>query len=68
MNTTKTFEQLLAEYITAHKEWQAAYDRAEKAIGPNGNEAESIAAASAYQAMKAALDAALDADPNRRKA
>lgn len=65
---TKTFEQLLAEYITAHKEWQAAYDRAYNAIGPNGNEAESTASANAYQAMKAALDAAINADPNRRTA
>lgn len=68
MNTTNTFEQLIAEYLTAHKEWQAAYDRAYKAIGPNGNEAESIASANAYQAMQSALNAALNADPNRRTA
>jgi len=53
---------LTNQYIAAYRAWQTAYDRAYKAIGPNGNEAESIASANAYQAMVSAREALMTAN------
>lgn len=53
---------LTNQYIAAYRAWQIAYDRAYTAIGPDGNEAESIASANAYQAMVIARDALMAAN------
>lgn len=53
---------LANQYIAAHRAWQTAYDRAYKSISPNGNEAESIASANAYQAMISAREALMAAN------
>lgn len=60
MNTTTT-TILADQYIAAYKAWTKAYEKAYKAIGPNGNEAESIASANAYRAMVDAREALMNA-------
>ena len=59
MNTWNTVEA--KRYVSAYKAWRKAYDRAYKAIGPNGNEAEAIEAANAYKAMVDAREALMNA-------
>lgn len=59
---TAEIKILADQYVAAYNAWRTAYDRAYKAIGPDGNEAESMASANAYQAMISAREALMAAN------